>query len=287
MRLTEHTVFRIVYYPYQEDTALFLLPSPEANRQGSGFTSRSVFGLYRSPRPGGNPLESTAITPLVFRFLRAEGVLADMTPSDMDVPLIAVVSCNDDRIFWEETDHTRTLHGREIIPFTILGGGVRYSSHCPTPSDMAGSDQLLAELRTGLHLRPYGLVKNSCHGPECGMCNHILQLGVAQRIWLTTDGRNTIKRAAVQEGWSCPTGELGVFPSYHRRIPIGGGFRHRSYRIRHHHDLIKQIPLEVVLRLSDQDFLERYAPDFLRAHEQLRNLALRLRRAAGTFAVRR
>lgn len=219
------------------------------------------------------------------RLLRGLGLLTDHTPSACDSENIGDTGCRDERYQIEEINHTVELQQRNPLLNSLYGGGMRFSPWCDVPVEwyqkkiaplfVPGRQVSEAKVRDwdhdeldtairgvikGIVVRGSRLYKLGVHGPSCGWAT-ILGYGLIQQLWLVADGCQALEERAIKCSW----GQFRVYGTYHEHYQLDDGQElHRTYAVNRHHSLFAMYPMAVIMKMTDEQFLHREAPDWLR-----------------------
>ena len=232
----------------------------------------------------GVPLE-LRIKLAVRQYLKSIHLLNGHVPSDVEGNNVGYTCCNDDRFFLEHTIHLAHIQQRNPLPIPLFGGGMRFSPSCGVPIDFYRektaplykpgrhwTDQELIDwdreevesavrsIIKAVVVRGLKLHMLSIHGPHCGWAG-LLGHGLVQQIWLVTDGARELERRAQRGVW----GPFRVYCTYHEHYQRPGQElqTHRTFPIRRAHQLFRKYSVEQMLAMSDREFLQREAMDWL------------------------
>lgn len=199
---------------------------------------------------------------VVVQYLIQEKLLVRLVPTTDTTELIGLITCNDERTFWEKSQFVQDLNGRQVVPLPFLGGAIRFSGRCPGYADGGWRTWALSEVREAMFLRPFSVLGVGVHGEECGKANSLC-IGVAQRIWLALDARREIEQAAQRDQWT-PTGKFGLFSCYHHRgQDETGQEKQKTWLIQKNHPLVRRLPINQLMCMNDNEFLKKLAPRLL------------------------
>lgn len=217
------------------------------------------------------------------RYFRRERLLLNHQRTFAPTPNIGNTGCPDERCHIEEIGHTKTIQQLDPVLNPLLGGGMRFSPHFPIPisfyqetvapkyrpGEMVTVDEIVQwdreEVEVAVRniikassIRGFSVYKLDIHGPHCGWAD-LCGLGLIQQIWLVIDARRELKALAAPGRWQEP--EFEIYCTYHEHFPNGGRIGHKTYLIDKSHRLFRQYSSEDILGLTDEEFLERHAPD--------------------------
>lgn len=207
---------------------------------------------------------------LISRALAEAGIYTKLRRPAGSYNLVAVNDCNDDRTYWDKLAQIEEVLNRDLpegqptcgaLPLPFFGGIVGISPDCP------GYDREFARFMIN-HFRLAALKRGirkffaGAHGEVCGFCGDY-GITVAQRQWLSRDAKMIIMRTAEVEQWTMPSDPIQICVTWHRRYLKGGNEHQKTRVIGVRHPLFEELPAAAVMRMTDEQVLERLAPHLL------------------------
>ncbi len=208
------------------------------------------------PQPAGS------LIPLALSDLK---VFKPLSRPEEPTHVIGVNNCSDRFIIGNKQEAIRQATGCEIQPVDCFGSFIRIAEQCPGYSPV-DRQFILGEFKIAVVKREAHVICAGSHGEDCAYCAD-LNITVAQRIWLSREAKYVLKAAANPIGhperWWIPEQELKVFATYHRKYFKDGDWHQKTRVIDCQHQLFTQLPTAEVMRMTDQQIIERIAPHLL------------------------